>query len=224
MPNFRKRKSPRKARKARRARSSRIVNLGRSPVAKSALVSFRYCETVTVAPAAGLTASYIFRANSLNDPNYTGVGHQPLGFDQWSVFYDNYCVLGSKLTVIPVNTSTTIPLVFGIVSRQGGITSAVDPNLLKEQGDSHWAYAGNMNNMKQRAVTKKMSIAKFTGFPKPQNESSLKASMASDPDNVVWYQVWAAAADSAADPATISFNITLDYIAMLSKPKKLAQS
>lgn len=210
--------------KRRRRKPSRIVSIGRAPISKQALVSFRYCDTVTINAAAGVTATHVFRANSLNDPSYTGVGHQPLGFDQWSIFYQNYCVLGAKLNAMPVNIDTSIPLQFGILLRQGSISAAVDPNLLKEQGDSTWAYAGNMNNMRQRSLTKKVSISKFMGYKTPNNESALRAVMTANASEECYFQLWCASADHAADPAAIKFNITLDFVALLSGPKKLAQS
>lgn len=45
---------------------------------------------------------YRFRGNSLYDPDYTGIGVQPYGFDQLCpTFYNNYNVRGSKITVYP---------------------------------------------------------------------------------------------------------------------------
>lgn len=211
--------------KSKRGRNF-LVSVGRSPIAKQALVSLRYCDTVTINASAGVTATHVFRANSIYDPDHTTsvLDHKPLGSTEWGTFYDNYCVLGAKLNVMPVNLQTAIPIQFGIVLRHGGISSAVNPNLLKEQGDSTWAYAGNMNNMRQRSITKKVSIAKFTGYKNPNNENVLRASMGANPEEVVYFQIWCASADQSTDPAAVSFNITLDYITLLSMPKKLPQS
>lgn len=221
MPGKRNRKPRRRQHKRR---STRLINLGRAPIAKQALVSFRYCDTVAIDASTGVTATHVFRANSLFDPDFTGLGHQPLGFDQWSVFYDEYCVLGAKINVMPVNTQTVVPIQFGIILRQGAIAGSVDPNLLKEQGSSTWAYAGNMNNMRQRSLTKKISVAKFTGFKSPNNESSCRASMSANPSTDVYFQLWCSSANQTADPASVKFNVTIDFISLLSMPKKLAQS
>jgi hypothetical protein len=40
---------------------------------------------------------YQFRGNSVYDPDYTGTGTQPNGFDQWASFYNTYVVLGSSI-------------------------------------------------------------------------------------------------------------------------------
>jgi len=40
----------------------------------------------------GQLGTYVFRANSLFDPDYTSTGHQPLGFDQLAGLYAHYVV------------------------------------------------------------------------------------------------------------------------------------
>ena len=50
--------------------------------------------------------TYTFRGNSLVDPDYTGTGHQPRGFDQWAAFYNDYKVLGSKIKITPEKIGT----------------------------------------------------------------------------------------------------------------------
>lgn len=46
-----------------------------------------------------------FRINSLFDPDFSGVGHQPRGFDQLAGLYYNYIVHGCKITVYAQNLS-----------------------------------------------------------------------------------------------------------------------
>ncbi len=41
----------------------------------------------------------VFRVNSVYDPDYTQVGAQPSGFDQWASFYKQYRVLGLKVKI-----------------------------------------------------------------------------------------------------------------------------
>ena len=61
--------------------------------------------------------------NSLFDPNRTGTGHQPYGFDQLSTFYNRYYVTGSKMTVTfscqtkDNDTTVTGPILIGVTGR-----------------------------------------------------------------------------------------------------------
>jgi len=74
----------------------------------------RYVEELTLSQEniTGLTGSeYAFRLNSLFDPNFTGTGHQPRGFDQMAGFYLNYCVYKVQIQV-------------RIMSQDGGVSLA----------------------------------------------------------------------------------------------------
>lgn len=56
-----------------------------------------------------------YRCNSLFDPDYTGIGHQPYGFDQWKNFYQQYYVYKAAISVSfnnnnNVNTSGNVYL------------------------------------------------------------------------------------------------------------------
>lgn len=210
-----------------RKRRSGILVLNRQPVPPTALVKLRYCQTISIDAAAGFTNSRLFRCNSLYDPDYSSTSttqHQPLGYDQWMNFYTIYCVLGSKITVTPINVSDTIPLMFGVTLRQGGVTFAVDPTTLREQGDSCWRYAGNMNKTGRKSITKNFSTKRFLGFNNPTNENSCCASATGNPASVAYYQLWVAAADGVANPPNCTLQITMDFIAHFSQPKVLSQS
>lgn len=54
-------------------------------------VTFAYEVEVAASTSFG-AYTYQMRANSLNDPDYTSIGSQPLAFDQWAAFYNKYTV------------------------------------------------------------------------------------------------------------------------------------
>ncbi len=62
----------------------------------------RYCETYTftTGTAGVIGAVQAMRLNSLYDPNKTGTGHQPYGFDQLSSFYGQFLVHSCKWSVL----------------------------------------------------------------------------------------------------------------------------
>lgn len=70
----------------------------------------------------------IFRGASIYDPDLTGVGHQPLGHDQWANIYSRYRVISTKITVWAANglvlgNSAYLTL---SVARTSGLTSTQD--------------------------------------------------------------------------------------------------
>lgn len=72
-------------------------------------VRLKYIDEYVMTSAAGSTVTQSFRMNSIQDPDFTGTGHQPYGHDQWSPLYNTYVVLGSKLTATwsPLTESST---------------------------------------------------------------------------------------------------------------------
>lgn len=77
----------------------------------SIITKLRYCDTTVLTGTSGIKAGVVFAANGLYDPDVTNAGHQPMFFDQFAAIYDQYVVLGSKITVTVTNTTTTIPLI-----------------------------------------------------------------------------------------------------------------
>ncbi len=55
--------------------------------------------------AASSQGFYIYRANSLFDPDFTGVGGQPIGYDQWKVLYQKYRVIAVGIEVEAVSNT-----------------------------------------------------------------------------------------------------------------------
>jgi len=81
--------------------ASRAYSIGRSltPFPNTKLVRHKYCDQITIpaGAAAGLSTLYQFRCNSMFDPDYTGVGHQPMFRDEMAAQYTYYTVLSSKI-------------------------------------------------------------------------------------------------------------------------------
>jgi len=90
---------------------------------KEQTVQLVYSDTITQSGASGIAELHHFRLNSCYDPDYTATGHQPLGFDQWSLFYNHYVVTEiaweiqcqpaatgvGVLTAVHVSDDTTFP-------------------------------------------------------------------------------------------------------------------
>lgn len=82
--------------------------------------TLRYCENVTIPNHNAGSGPYVFRMNSLYDPNYTGTGHQPRYRDQIAQIYSKYCVITSKAYIEILSSGTSAdsqgagnPTVFG---------------------------------------------------------------------------------------------------------------
>lgn len=94
--NYRQKKGYQKNRK-NRPYSKTIDQV--TGVPDSLRTKFTYVEQVLIQNASLPYNNYIFHGNSVYDPDSTGVGHQPRGFDEWSNFYKKYRVYASSIEV-----------------------------------------------------------------------------------------------------------------------------
>lgn len=80
--------------------------------ALSVKLPYPYFGLMTEA-AAGSGASQSFAINNVFDPDFSGVGAQPLGFDQFAQFYGRYRVTRIMIEASFANSSTS-PIVVGM--------------------------------------------------------------------------------------------------------------
>lgn len=88
----------------------------------SKTVALRYVTDFTLNPGtAPSTATQVFRINNLHDPDYTGVGHQPMFWDNYKAIYARYRVNKATITFVAMDTHAVN--VFA-TSQVGGTTSS----------------------------------------------------------------------------------------------------
>jgi len=103
------------------------ISIGPAIVPDRAIVHLKYTEDITRAPGASFD-EYIFSGNGAFDPNVTGTGGQPAGYDQWCAFYGRYLVLGSTITIKAWDNSTTNNLLMSVfpTDTTGGVSTVID--------------------------------------------------------------------------------------------------
>lgn len=206
-----------------------VTTMGGFP--KSKVVKMRYNEHVSLNSASGAIATNFFRANSIFDPNQTGIGHQPLGRDQWELFYNTYTVIGAKVTVnfcvqgVPTPSSTATQLAVGIyLCDDTTVPTTVEE--MVEQGLSKWNYIIGVSQSGKaiRQMTHTYSPKKFHNIKDMKdNQALLGADFSTNPVQQAYFAVWSGAC-AGGDPGAISCDVIIDYIVLCSEPKTLAQS
>lgn len=92
--------SRRRPRKAPRARLTRNKLSFRNPFPEKHFCTLTYVtQGILPATAVGQGRLVTFRANSIHDPDLSGLGHQPRYHDTLSDIYNRYVVVGSTITV-----------------------------------------------------------------------------------------------------------------------------
>lgn len=64
-------------------------------------------DWVDLEPTSGIAVGHAYRLNGLFDPDATGTGDQPRGFDEYMTMYQKYVVLGARVIVKFLNESSS---------------------------------------------------------------------------------------------------------------------
>lgn len=93
--------------------------------------------------AAGVGTTYVFRLNSLYDPNLTGTGSQPIAYDQWSTLFNRSIVTRCDVSVTFTNTTASYaPIRIGFYPSTGLSTVPADTDAWPAQWGSRTAMLG----------------------------------------------------------------------------------
>lgn len=180
--------------------------------------NLRYTTTVTLSPSTGTVAKHNFVANGLFDPDHTGVGHQPRGFDQLMALYKHYTVTKCVMKVWAgasgfTTGSNYTPFQLTIAEDNRALT-ITDPEDFQE---------------KSRLVTRLQNVQntpshplKYTCYPQrrlgnnnPGNDSD-KGDVTSNPEDKIFLRLGAFFLESAAS-GDIQCQVQLDFTTIFSE-------
>lgn len=173
-------------------------------------VGLRYTTQVAITNTVGVANSYIFRGNSVFDPDFTGIGSQPNGFDQWKTMYGRYRVLGSKCIVRPVSTSTTLlPIDVCLCPVPTGVAVATSLENLK---CNKYAVENVLSQNLRTTLSATMSTACLLGLFKNavETERDFAALITTDPARVWFWQIACGPVDGTSTTTT-QFYVDLEY-------------
>lgn len=200
------------------------TNTINGPLAMRQIVKMRYSEDVNLTASTALQ-NYDFRANSIYDPNLTGIGHQPLGHDNWQSFYDHYVVLGAKISVRMFHTNNTnTDSVFFSLALQDSANTMTSQTHIREQPRTSWTMVSPPSaGQSQKTLSKKFSAKRFFGAKSIIVWDKLGAAFGSNPAEDALFRIFYQNATSVNNVG-VGVNVVVEYIVMLSEPKALTQS
>lgn len=202
----------------------------------SRTVKLRYSAQVSMNNPIG-GAVHNFRANSLFDPDLTGVGSQPLGFDQMAALYNHYVVLGSKFIAKPIEYATSTAsgdqpaFYIAKLSDNGTKDYQSVSHLIEATGkqplvNQNYVY----NRINKPRFRRDQAVATYSAKKmfrcNPMNNEELKSLVTTNPVEEAVFQLYVfPQLDSAvtnSDP--VVFQITMEFTAVFIEPKDIAQS
>lgn len=231
MPYVKKNKKKTYKRRNKRKNRNTVSNVRRTlsvGFPKTTMVKLRYVEAISINPGTGTIGQYGFRANSCFDPNLSGIGHQPNGFDQWAVFYNHYIVVGARMKATFSIAGTTAAAGMNIcgINLSDDASATTDVSLMMEQSltKTKKAYF-SVNAGRPITITKNFSAKKFFNITNIRdNWDRLGAPITDNPTEVAFFIPFCGSPDVLVDPPEISVLIEIEYITLFAEPKLLAQS
>lgn len=220
-------RKPRRRRVYRRRRRYRKASLNVIP--RSLVKKFRYVTDINIDPVgSGVMQSYIFRANSMYDPDYSGTGHQPYGYDQYvPTLYNHSTVVGSKITCVfslgnPSIINAQNNIICGI-SLLDSVTAQTNPSLVREQG-GYCKWTMITNQMAPRKRSMKYSAKRFHGVKDVKDNQQLSHDSSSNPEEGAFFHIWACPPAYNVDASNVLVQVIVEYIALLQEPNTFGQS
>lgn len=207
-------------RRSRRYKRSNKLSFYKAPLPNMLASKMRYVENISINPGFGLAGVYVVSANGMYDPNFTGTGHQPRGFDQIMSMYDHYTVIGSKIVVEFTPTGNYNSTIF--VSLKDSVTGLTANDYLEGRNVSS-AVLQPTGNGHVKTLSKTFSARKFLGVSHPMSSSLLRGSDTSNPSEQAYYHIGIKALQ-AVDESEVQINFRVEYLVIYTEPKQPTQS
>lgn len=170
-----------------------------------------------------LAGGYVFTANGLYDPNITGVGHQPMGFDQMMLFYEHYTVTASKITVNFYNNDVDDAVIVGVLVAPDATVETVFSKL-NENGmlKKHWLTPSGGTDPKC-SITLAANISKINGKKDVKSEDDFRGDVAANPAEQSFFHLFAYN-QTTTNTVNVVFEVMIEYTAIFTEPRKMTQS
>lgn len=140
--------------------------------------------------------SFVFRANSVFDPEQPIGGHQPMGFDQYATFYNNYRVHASTIKISVSQNQSTVPCIVGITPSRSA-TSYLTTAQLELPGTVTSMIAQDTAGPNVKSLTLTMDIEKFDGNFGTKFDDEHEAAVTANPVSEKFFIIWVKSAVAA---------------------------
>jgi len=180
--------------------------------------NIQYYASGSVSTGTATANSYVFSANGAYDPDISGTGGQPMGFDQMMLYYNHYVVKKARIRAVIGNTSTSLTPSVGIhVSGSSSVVSSIEQ--LVESGDlvfHELSFAGSYGS--RARLNRTLNVGKFQGVNNVLDDPNMRGDSASNPAEQSYFHLVTWNPYSATQVAS-SFQVLIDYEVWFTEPR-----
>lgn len=166
-------------------------------------------RSLTGSPA-GACTSYVYSLNGPYDPDVTGSGGQPTGFDQYMSLYEFAIVTKARVVIKAFNIDTTASGLVGCnIASTSGTTA--DPNVYMRNMNM-WSTVldkrGNYHDFGQTEFSVDISQLSTKNV---LQESDYQTTSSANPANQWYLIIWQCNSDVTNAGPTIQFQVVIEY-------------
>jgi len=185
------------------------------PFPRTMRAVLRYSETVNLDATALTPSHYIFRAGSIFDPNYTGVGHQPYGHDTYQSIFNHYRVVKSVCKI--TSASPGANNIMG-VTLADDVSVSLDYDTLREVKPTKFIPLSG-DRAPHTLVMEYNSAQAFPG--QGQGTTAL---FGNNPAEEMYFDVWSQGNLTTNNPDALAVCVCIEYYVEFSELKDLGPS
>lgn len=187
---------------------SRTLGTGIPPRTRTTL---KYCQQFSLSSSSGAMGTQVFRASSVYDPDYSGIGHQPMYFDQLAALYQHYIVHKSKIYIegVPYDQTASSSSTFLLRGDDNASFITNDVATLMENRGTKYARVpiyGENQVLTRRLKTSYFKNKTFKNF----KNANLTAAVTTNPAEE-WYFIVGLKTDDGATTTTLNCWVTIYY-------------
>lgn len=188
-----------------------MVYRGNPGIADRALIKMRYRDNYVL--TSNTPSPFTQRAwllNSIYDPDNTGIGHQPLTYDQWALFYLSYRVYKTDVVIHLANQETEAVQIGWTVQPDDNTLAVTDAAF--EQPHTFTKILGGINGQNRAMIKRSVYHPRILGQQSKQyraNENTY-STWYNNPPTKIYGLLFAESIDSSTTP-NVSVNVTLIF-------------
>lgn len=224
-PTYRKKRTyvRRLKRKTRRTAFTINNNIG---IASTRYVKLTYNTTINLQNGAAAHAAHFFKCNSIFDPDDTGLGHQPLGHDEWANLYKKYLVTSCTMKAHFFREGTgNEPVACGFfLDKNASFDSYLDTKLEQVRNSPSCVKTLLTNSREKVTLWRKYSPHTFFDKIDATDDHQMSGAMGGNPTLPAYAGVWTQTYDGTAAVSQVKCTVTLYYTVKLMDPIMLTQS
>jgi hypothetical protein len=182
-----------------------------------------YVSSNYINSGAGLAGNQVFSANGLFDPDITGTGSQPAGFDQMMLSYEHYTVLRAKITATFRNTSTANIAFAAIGVRADSVVNTSYDTIMTSGQTVATALMPSATSASLKELSLEVDIAVYGGVDDLMDNENYRGNIAVNPAEQTYFHLSAWNPESNTVVA-VYYSVRIEYYSIFSEAKFLGLS